>query len=161
MFSFCSEDHAFLLCSQMGIWKINSQSWKISWHRTTWQAPCQFAKFKLSSEKKSPVLKIISFQEIWTQLMAFSNEPQFEKTLMRAEEQNRWQVFKQEVYNVINEGCNLSGHYMLFAEDWFTHKGNWLSGVPWSINNVCNHEEFSPHMVGADAVVSSWGLWWF
>lgn len=25
-------------------------------------------------------------------------------------------------------------------------------------HNVCNHEEFSPHIVGTDAVVSSWGL---
>lgn len=38
--------------------------------------------------------------------MAFSNESQFEKILMKAEEQNRWQVFEEEVYNVITEGCN-------------------------------------------------------
>lgn len=53
--------------------------------------------------------------------MSFPNEPQFEKILMRAEKQNRWPVFKQEVWNV-TEGRNLSGHYVLSAEDWFTHR---------------------------------------
>lgn len=78
---------------------------------------------KTVKKKKSQVFKTISFQEIWTQLTSFPNEPQFEKILTRAEEQNWWWVFKQEVCNIITQGCNLSGYYMLSAEDWFKENG--------------------------------------
>lgn len=77
--------------------------------------------------------------------------------------QPRWLAFKQEVYNLITEGCNLSGH--LYAHYWeliYTEiKGRWLSRVPWSTNNVHDHEEFSLH-IGRDRCSGViLGHWWF
>lgn len=158
-----------LLYSQRSIWKINFQSQEFSWRcRTPRSHPPTLSPSICQMQIKQRKRKVKSWKYSPSKRCEHSLCPSLMSLCLKSswwgtEEQNRWQVFVQEVYVILSPWGVICLDIIcsLLRTDSHTDQRSWLPQVPWSINNVCNHEEYSPHMAGADAVVSSWGLWWF